>query len=143
MPSAERTLTIYAPIEKVFAFFTNPENDPQWRTELVDVKPEGPPAVGTIVRQTVAGPAGIGQVAADTEFTAYDPPNSYAFKVIAGPVRPQGSFTCTEVEGGTAVTMKLAADIKGPQKFVFSKPAQSAMNATMAALDKAKAILEG
>jgi hypothetical protein len=39
--------------------------------------------------------------------------------------------------------MKLAVDIKGPQKFVFSKPAQAAMNATMSALDKAKAILEG
>ena len=143
MPSAERTLTINAPIEKVFAFFTNPENDPKWRAELVEVKPEGPPAVGTIVRQTVAGPAGIGLVAADTEFTAFDPPHSYAFKVIAGPVRPQGSFSCSEVDGGTSVTMKLAVDIKGPQKFVFSKPAQAAMNATMSALDKAKAILEG
>jgi hypothetical protein len=41
------------------------------------------------------------------------------------------------------VTFKLAVDIRGPQKFVLSKPTQSSMNATVAALDKVKAILEG
>jgi uncharacterized protein YndB with AHSA1/START domain len=142
VPSAERTLTIAAPIEKVFAFFTNAENDAAWRSDVVEAKAEGPMAVGTIVRQVVAGPAGIGHVAADSQVTAYEPPNTYAFKIIAGPVRPQGSFTFAEVDNGTSVTMKLDVDIRGPQKFVFSKPAQSAMNATMKSLDKAKAVLE-
>ena len=143
MPSAERTLTIAAPIEKVFAFFTNAENDPQWRDELVEVHAEGPPAVGTIVRQVVAGPAAIGRVAADTQITEFDEPTRYAFKVIAGPVRPEGSFTFAETDGGTSVTFKINADIRGPQKLLFSKPAQAAMNATTKALDKAKAALEG
>jgi uncharacterized protein YndB with AHSA1/START domain len=142
MPSAERTLTINAPIEKVFAFFTNPENDVQWREELVEATPEGPMGLDTIIRQQVSAPV-IGQVAADTQITAWDPPNGYAFKVIAGPIRPQGTIGFKEADGGTSVTFKLAVDIKGPQKFVFSKPAQAAMNATMAALDKAKAIIEG
>ncbi|MFL6089876.1 MAG: SRPBCC family protein [Aeromicrobium sp.] len=141
MPSAERTITIAAPLEKVFAFFTTPANDTQWREELVEAKPEGPMALGTIIRQTVSAPV-IGEVAADTEITAWDPPNGYAFKVIAGPVRPQGTISFEEADGGTAVTFKLAVDIRGPQKFVFSKPTQSSMNATVAALDKVKAILE-
>lgn len=78
----------------------------------------------------------------DSQVTAYEPPNAYAFKIIAGPVRPEGSFTFAEAGNGTSVTMKLAVDIRGPQKFVFSKPAQAAMNATMKSLDKAKAVLE-
>jgi uncharacterized protein YndB with AHSA1/START domain len=142
MPSAERTITIAAPLEKVFAFFTTPANDVQWRAELVEATPEGPMALGTIIRQVVTAPA-VGKVAADTEITAWDPPNGYAFKVIAGPVRPQGTISFKEAEAGTAVTFKLAVDIKGPQKLLFNKPTQASMNATVAALDKVKAILEG
>jgi hypothetical protein len=142
MPSAERTLTIAAPIDEVFAFFTNPENDVKWRDELVEAAPEGPMGLNTIIRQQVSAPV-IGQVAADTQITAWDPPNGYAFKVIAGPIRPQGSFSFEGVDGGTSVTFKLAVDIRGPQKFVFSKPAQAAMDTTVAALDKVKALLEG
>ena len=142
MPSAERTLTINAPIDEVFAFFTNPENDKAWRSEVVEVRAEGPLAVGTIIRQVVAGPVGIGRVSADSQITALDPPTNYEFKVIAGPVRPQGFFRFSEVEGGTSVTMSLNADIRGPQKFVFSKPAQLAMDATMDELDNAKVFLE-
>lgn len=141
MPSAERTITIAAPLDEVFAYFTTAENDVQWREELVKATPEGPMGEGTIIRQLVSAPV-IGEVAADTQITSWDPPNGYAFKVIAGPVRPQGTVTFKETAGGTAVTFKLAADIKGPQKFVFSKPTQTSMNATVAALDKVKAILE-
>lgn len=141
MPSAERTLTIAAPIDAVFAFFTTPENDVKWRDELVEATPEGPMGLNTIVRQVVQAPA-IGKVAADTQITAWDPPNGYAFKVIAGPVRPEGAISFAEVDGGTAVTFKLAVDIKGPQKFVFNKPTQASMNATVAALDRVKALLE-
>ena len=142
MPSAERTLTIAAPIDKVFTFFTTAENDVQWREELVEATPEGPMGLNTIIRQQVSAPV-IGQVAADTQITAWDPPNGYAFKVIAGPIRPEGTISFAEVDGGTAVTFKLAVDIRGPQKFVLSKPTQTSMNATVAALDKVKAILEG
>ena len=142
MPSAERTITIAAPLEKVFSFFTTPANDMQWRDELVEATPEGPMGLNTIVRQVVQAPA-VGKVAADTQITAWDPPNGYAFKVIAGPVRPQGTISLQETDNGTAVTFKLSVDIKGPQKLLFNKPTQSSMNATVAALDKVKAILEG
>ena len=141
MPSAERTITIAAPLDKVFAFFTTPANDMQWRDELVEATPEGPMGLNTIIRQLVTAPA-IGKVAADTQITAWDPPNGYSFKVIAGPVRPEGTIGFAEVDGGTAVSFKLAVDIRGPQKFLFTKPTQNSMNATVAALDKVKAILE-
>ena len=97
--------------------------------------------MGTIIRQLVQAPA-VGKVAADTQITAWDPPNGYAFKVIAGPVRPEGTISFAETGGGTAVTFKLNVDIRGPQKLLFNKPTQASMNATVAALDKVKAILE-
>lgn len=141
MPSAERTVTIAAPLDEVFAFFTTPENDLQWREELVKATPEGPMGLNTIIRQQVSAPV-VGEVAADTQITAWDPPNGYAFKVIAGPIRPEGTIGFAAVDGGTAVTFKLNVDIRGPQKLLFTKPTQNSMNATVAALDKVKAILE-
>jgi uncharacterized protein YndB with AHSA1/START domain len=141
MPSAERTLTIAAPLDTVFAYFTTPENDLQWRDELVKATPEGPMGLNAIIRQQVSAPV-VGEVAADTQITAWDPPNGYSFKVIAGPIRPEGTIGFAAVEGGTAVTFKLNVDIRGPQKLLFTKPTQNSMNATVAALDKVKAILE-
>jgi hypothetical protein len=58
-------------------------------------------------------------------------------------VRPEGTISFKDADGGTSVTFKLAVDIRGPQKLLFNKPTQASMNATVAALDKVKAILEG
>jgi uncharacterized membrane protein len=142
MPSAQRTITINAPIDHVFAFFTTPANDPSWRSGIKDIHAHGEPAIGSVVHQTIEGPLGRG-IGADLEITAYEPNNRYAFKVIAGPVRPVGSYDFAAVEGGTEVTFKLDAEVEGLKKFMMAKPVQKNMDAEMAALDSAKRILEG
>ncbi|HJQ07606.1 MAG TPA: SRPBCC family protein, partial [Nocardioides sp.] len=60
MPHASRTVTIAAPIEKVFAFFTDPANEPSWRTGVKDIHAHGEPAVGAVIHQTIKGPLGRG-----------------------------------------------------------------------------------
>lgn len=142
MPSAERTITIHAPLDHVFAFFTTPDNDPAWRSGIKDIHADGEPAVGRVVHQTIAGPMGRG-IGADIEITAYEPPSRYAFQVVAGPVRPAGSFDFAQVEGGTSVRFTLAAEITGLKKVLMGTPVRKSMEAEMAALDNAKRILEG
>lgn len=142
MPSAQRTVTISAPIDHVFAFFTTPANDPSWRGGIKDIHAHGAPEVGGIVHQTIAGPMGRG-IGADLEITAYEPNNRYAFKVVDGPVRPVGSYDFAQVEGGTSVTFTLGAEVSGLKKVMMGKPVQKSMDAEMAALDTAKRILEG
>jgi hypothetical protein len=78
MPTAERTLTIAAPLETVFAFFTTPENDLLWREELVKATPEGPFGLYALVREQVSA-AVIGEVASESEFTEWDAPHGYSF----------------------------------------------------------------
>lgn len=141
MPSAERTVTINAPIDQVFTFFTTPANDPSWRGGIKDIHAHGEPAVGSVVHQTIAGPMGRG-IGADIEITAYVPNSRYAFRVIAGPVRPVGSYDFAAVESGTTVTFKLDAEVTGLKKAMMSKPVQKNMDAEMGALDNAKRILE-
>lgn len=141
MPQATRTIVIARPQAEVFAFFADAENDPQWRATVAMIKRNGPLAVGTHYTQRVAGPAGR-QVPADIEVTAYEPDTKLAFHGVAGPVRPDGSYTFSAVEGGTSVTFNLAAELTGVRKLLMNKPVQKAMDAEMASLDKAKSVLE-
>ena len=142
MPHATRTVTIAAPVEKVFAFFTDPTNETAWRSGVKEMRAGGPPAVGTVVRQTVAGPMGRG-VAADIEITDYRPHEAYGFTGISGPVRPVGSYTFASSDAGTDVTFRLDCDLSGIKGRVLSKQVQRSMDGEMAALDTAKRLLEG
>jgi uncharacterized protein YndB with AHSA1/START domain len=142
MPSASRTIIIDRPIDRVFAFFTTPSNDPKWRPHVKEIKAEEPPAVGSRIHQVIPGPGGRG-IPADIQVTAYEPPTRYAFEVIAGPVRPQGEFRLTPAGATTEVTLSLSADLGGIKKLVLSRPVQRSMNGEVAGLDTAKRLLEG
>ena len=142
MPSASRTIMINRPSAEVFAFFTTPDNDLRWRTGVKDIHAHGEPEAGAVIHQTVAGPLGRG-IAADIEITAYEPTSLYAFQVVAGPARPQGEFTFTPSGDGTEVRFSLNAELTGLKKRFMAGPVQKSMDAEMANLDKAKAIVEG
>jgi uncharacterized protein YndB with AHSA1/START domain len=142
MPSAQRTILIDRPPDQVFAFFTDPTKDRSWRPHVKEIAPEGPLRVGSRIHQVVDGPGGRG-IAADIEVTGYEPPSRYAFEVVAGPARPKGEFRFVPAGNGTQVTFSLSADLGGIKKFVLSRPVQSSMDGEMAALDTAKAKLEG
>jgi uncharacterized protein YndB with AHSA1/START domain len=141
MPSASRTITIFRPVAEVFAFFTDPANDPKWRPSVKEITADGAPAVGKIIHQVVAGPGGRG-IPADIRITAYEPDRHFAFQVIAGPVRPSGSMTFTAKGEDTEVTFSVEAEISGVKKLLLSGPVQKSMDAEMAALDTARHLLD-
>jgi uncharacterized protein YndB with AHSA1/START domain len=141
MPHAERTLTISAPLADVFAFFTTPANDLRWRPGVKEIHADEDPRVGAVIRQTIAGPMGRG-IRADIVVTAYEPPSRYEFRAIQGPVRPVGSYVFTPVEGGTAVTFTLSAEVAGLKKLLMNGPVQKSMDGEMDALHTAKRVLE-
>jgi uncharacterized protein YndB with AHSA1/START domain len=141
MPHAQRTIVIARPPAEVYAFFADAENDKSWRPGVTLIRREGPLAVGTRYTQRIAGPGGR-QVAADVEITELDPDTRVAFRGVAGPVRPDGDYSFAPAEGGTAVTFTLDAELTGVKKLLMAKPVQKSMDAEMANLDKAKALLE-
>lgn len=141
MPHAERTIVIARPLPEVFAFFADGENDPRWRRAVKVMHREGPLAVGARYTQRIAGPGGR-QIPADIEVTELSPDERVAFRGIAGPVRPRGSYAFKPADGGTAVTFTLDAELTGIKKLVMAKPVGKSMDAEMANLDQAKVILE-
>ncbi|MGH3472265.1 MAG: SRPBCC family protein [Nocardioidaceae bacterium] len=141
MPAAERSIVINRPVHEVFAFFTNVDNDPQWRPHLKEIHAAGPVGLGSQIHQVVEGPGGRG-IPADMAVTGFEPPSRFAFEVTAGPVRPTGEFQFSEEPAGTRVSFSLRAELSGIKKMLLSRPVQRSMDGEMAALDKAKSVIE-
>jgi uncharacterized protein YndB with AHSA1/START domain len=141
MPHAERTIVITRPVAEVFAFFADGENDRLWRPGVKVMHREGPLAVGARYTQRIAGPGGR-DIPADIEVTELAQDERLAFRGLAGPVRPQGSYAFRPADGGTEVTFTLDAELTGIKKLVMARPVQKSMDGEMANLDRAKALLE-
>lgn len=141
MPEAVNTVRINRPAADVFAYFADGENDPQWRPAVKEISRSGPIGPGTTYRQRIAGPGGRA-IPSDYRVTAYEPDTHLAFEVTAGPVRPVGDYRFAAVDDGTEVTFRLSAQLGGLKKLLMTKPVQLSMNSEVAALARAKEILE-
>jgi uncharacterized membrane protein len=112
MLAAEHSVTVARPIDEVFAFLADGENDPQWRTGVLDIARVEGEGVGARYRQGVKGPMGR-RVAADYEVTEHAPPRMLAFRATAGPVRPEGRYELEPVGEATRVRFALQCSPSG------------------------------
>jgi carbon monoxide dehydrogenase subunit G len=140
MPSAENSIVINRPRSEVFEFVTNHENDSKWRPGVLDIERASGHGRGAVYRQGVKGPMGR-RIPADIEVTAYEEGSHVAFRTLAGPVRPEGSYRFEEANGGTRVTFSLNADLRGAQKLMGPMVSKSMRN-QVDALQNLKRVLE-
>ena len=140
MPSAENSIVINRPRSEVFAFVADHENDPKWRPGVLDIKRAAGEGQSAVYTQGVQGPMGK-RIDADFEVTAYQPDTLLAFRTLAGPVRPEGSYRFEDADGGTRVTFSLNTNLRGPQKLMAPMVAKSMRN-QVGALDDLKRVLE-
>jgi uncharacterized protein YndB with AHSA1/START domain len=141
VPSAERTIVINRQIGEVFAFVADGEKARQWRSGVLEISKQSGDGQDAIYRQVVSGPGGR-KIDADYRVIDYDPPKHLAFRAIAGPVRPEGSYDLTEADRKTSLTFRLSAELGGWKKWLMGGQVQKTMDAEMAALDKLKQVLE-
>jgi uncharacterized membrane protein len=140
MPSASNEVVIGRPRDDVFAFLADPENDPQWRTGVLDLKHVSGSGVGSRYAQGVKGPRGR-RISADIELTELTPGRSIAFRTLTGPVRPRGRYLLSAAEQGTRVRFELDADVRGLKRLI-APMVQKTMNHEVGQLDRLKRIIE-
>jgi polyketide cyclase/dehydrase/lipid transport protein len=140
MASAENSVVIGRSRPEVFAFVADHGNDPQWRPGVADIKRASGEGQGAIYTQGVKGLMGR-RIDADFEVTAYQPDTLLAFRTLAGPVRPEGSYRFEDADGGTRVTLSLNATLSGMQKLMSPMVSKSMRN-EVAALGNLKRVLE-
>src|SRR5690349_1052478 len=112
MPEATNTVVIRRPAADVFAFVADGESGRLWRSGVLDVRHRSGQGRGAVYEQGVKGPFGR-RVGADYEITEYEPDRRLAFKAIAGPVRPEGTYVLEPADGGTRVTFTLTCSPRG------------------------------
>jgi uncharacterized membrane protein len=140
MPAAENSVVVNRSRSEVFAFVADHENDPKWRPGVLDIKRASGEGQGASYTQGVRGPMGR-RVDADFEVTAYQPGTLIAFRTLAGPVRPEGSYRFEDADGGTRVTFSLNASLRGAQKLMAPMIGKS-MRSQVGALPDLKRVLE-
>jgi uncharacterized protein YndB with AHSA1/START domain len=140
MPEASNETTIAQPPEVVFAYLANAENDAEWRPAVVEIARAGGEGVGARYRQVVGGPGGR-RIDADIEITEYEPDRRLAFRTVAGPVRPTGTYELDRADGGTRVRFSLHADLTGAKR-LMAPMVRKAMASEVGNLENLKRKLE-
>ena len=123
MPAVESTIHINRTPQDTFAFVSDYERDPSWRSEVVEMSYQSP------------GPTGIGRLAREksrvfgrwletlTEVTEYEPDNKIVSHSISGPT-PVISYRFVTPDGsGTRFTYRLEVDISKEWFFRLLRPA--------------------
>jgi uncharacterized membrane protein len=140
MPRASSEIVIKRPREEVFAFLADPENDPQWRAGVLDLKRVSGEGVGARYAQGVKGPGGR-RISADIEITELTPGQAIAFQTVTGPVRPRGRYVLDAANGETRVRFELEANLNGVKR-LLAPMVQKSMNNAVRQLDSLKRVME-
>jgi uncharacterized membrane protein len=141
MAHAEGKTTIERPVQLVFEFVLNGENNPLWRPSVVDINSmsEKPYGVGSAFKQGLKGPGG--RIDGDYRITECKPNEVIRFEVIAGPARPTGIYQFESDGKSTTVTFVLDFQPKGLAK-LMDPMIQSSMKGEVGTLANLKAYLE-
>ena len=114
------TVLIRRPVEAVFAYAADYRNDPDWRSEVTDMRysTDDPVGVGTETVETIAlwGRRSVTK----SRISAYEPDRRVDFEYVSGPLPVSGSRSFETVDGGTRVTCTLEGHPTGRIERLFS-----------------------
>lgn len=117
MIKVEASAHINRPLEEVFEFVTDLSTHPKWRHGISsEWTSDGPVGVGSTAR-SVNKMLGR-EMESIGEITAWDPPYKHSVKAVGGPVPFENVQTFESKEGGTKVTFKGQAEVRGLFKLV-------------------------
>jgi uncharacterized protein YndB with AHSA1/START domain len=101
------TVMIDRPIEEVFAFLADGENDPKFSPRVVEIAKttDGPPGVGTVYASTVKD-AGM-KTKREFELTEFEPPTRIRWAERSKNLitASEGGYDLVPANGGTQVTI--------------------------------------
>jgi uncharacterized protein YndB with AHSA1/START domain len=124
----EATAVIERPIEEVFAFLADGENDPKFSPRVLEIAKttDGPPGVGTVYASTVKD-AGM-KTRREFKITEFEPPARIRWAEISKNIvtAPEGGYDLARDSGGTRVTIYNVLEGHGPGKLIAPLALRSA-----------------
>jgi hypothetical protein len=102
MDHAENSISVQEPVNEVFQFILNGEDNKSWRDSVTEIS------------RATDGPDGVGsRFAQDYEITECEKHKVISFQVTRGPARPVGTYRFDREGSGTKVTFGLRYEPKG------------------------------
>ena len=124
----DATVKIDRPIEEVFAFLADGENDPKFSPRVLEIKKttDGPPGVGTVYASTVKD-AGV-KTQREFKLTEFEPPTKIRWtETSKNPVVvPEGGYDLAPADGGTQLTVFNVLEGRGFGKLIAGLALRSA-----------------
>ncbi len=121
MFKVEHTFVINRPVEEVFAYATDPENNYKWQPDIEESKliSEGPLEVGS---EMIESRKFLGRKMESTlRVTAFEPNKVYSFEVVKGPVPFEAQLTFESTpENGTKIDFVANGELGGFFKIASS-----------------------
>ncbi len=108
MAKVETSISINKPVEKVFEYLTNFENQKGMNPNITEVKVSGKPAVGT--RFTIKSHYGNRDFSSENEVVVLEPNKTLGIKTIAAPPASDVVNTYTLEKEGSGTKLHLAMD---------------------------------
>ncbi len=110
----EHTVVIERPVEEVFAFTTDPNNESLWQSTSLETEQmtEGEVDVGTTFRNTSKF---LGRTIESTyQVTENDPPHKQCVRITSGPLPGTGCYFYEPADGGsTRFTQTFETEVGG------------------------------
>lgn len=117
----EKSIVINRPVEAVFAFVTEMNSVPRWApVQSIRALEEGPVRVGATYVQVVDIMGKPVEIA--TEVTDYQPPRSFAFKSVSGPLPLTSTFTFVPSQDNTSTNLLLVGEAEPGGALKFAGP---------------------
>ena len=126
----EATVVIDRPIEEVFAFLADGENDKKFSARVLEIEKttDGPPGAGTAYASTVKD-AGM-KTKGEFEFTEFQPPTRIRWAETSKNLitATEGGYDLSPANGGTRVTIFNVLEGHGLGKLISPLALRSARN---------------
>jgi uncharacterized membrane protein len=110
----EHTVVIDRPVEEVFDFATDPNNDSLWQSTTLETEQtsEGAVDVGTTFRNTTKF---LGRrIESTSEISENEPPHKQCIKITSGPIPGSGCYRFESADSGsTRFTQTFEAEVGG------------------------------
>ena len=113
MTKVETSIVIQRPIEEVFAFLSNRENNPKWVSELTEVSKTSDEAVGVGTRWREIRKFLNHRLEYEYEYVEYEPNRKITTRSKSGPFPLEFQSRFENVEGGTRIQSTIQGEPGG------------------------------
>ncbi|MEV6587856.1 SRPBCC family protein [Streptomyces acidicola] len=112
MSAIKESVDIARRPEDVFTYVTNPAHLPEWQESIVSVRPVGDAPLTVGSRVVVTRRIGRREIPMTTEVTELDPPRSWRFDGVDGPIRGHVKGTIEPIAEGERSRLTLSLDFE-------------------------------